>query len=292
MQLRVAPTGDGDAQELSALQAVRLGISTQEGPMMRPLNELSLFSGYGGFSAGLRLAGLEVRTIGYVEIDPYCQQLLRARIRDGFLDWAPIITDIRAADFRPMAGLVDIITAGFPCQPHSTSRTTATPGASDKRNLWPSTLRTVSQVAPRVLLLENVAGILFNGYAGTVVGQLSELGYDCRWGVVSAAAVGAPHLRRRWWCLAHSTGSRWTGRVELGETTWSEYQAMGRDEQPFSYGGNWSMACPIHDRPRWWEVEPALGRVADGPTNRVGQLRALGNGVIPAVVAEFLRRVR
>ena len=80
------------------------------------LTHLSLFSGYDGFGLGLRPAGLPIQTIGYVEIDEYCQKLLQARIRDGFLDWAPIIRDARRADFGRLAGLVDLITAGFPCQ--------------------------------------------------------------------------------------------------------------------------------------------------------------------------------
>ena len=87
--------------------------------------------------------------------------------------------------------MVDIITAGFPCQPHSVAGLRA--GAHDGRNLWPYTLRAISDVGPRFVVLENVPGILANGYGGTVVGQLSEIGYDCRWAIVSAAEVGAPH---------------------------------------------------------------------------------------------------
>ncbi len=101
------------------------------------LHHLSLFSGYEGFGLGLHPACLNVRSIGYVEIDDYCQLILQARIRDGLLDWAPIVRDIRCADFRPMAGLVDIITAGFPCQPHSVAG--ARLGADDERNLWNGT---------------------------------------------------------------------------------------------------------------------------------------------------------
>ena len=164
------------------------------------LNELSLFTGYGGFSLGLRLAGIETRCVGYVEKEPYCQELLRARIRDGLLDWAPIISDIRSADFRPMAGMVDVITAGFPCQPHSQAGLKR--GAGDDRNLWPDTARIIGEVRPRYVLLENVPGIIANRYIGTVLGSLSELRYDAEWGIVSAADAGAPHLRKRWWCLA------------------------------------------------------------------------------------------
>ena len=171
------------------------------------LNELSLFTGYGGFSLGLRLAGIETRCVGYVEKEPYCQELLRARIRDGLLDWAPIISDIRSADFRPMAGMVDVITAGFPCQPHSVAGKQRR--EADERDLWPDTLRCISEVGPKWVMLENVAGILSGDdrrppYAGLVVGQLSEIGYDAEWRVVSAEDAGAPHKRERWWCLAHN----------------------------------------------------------------------------------------
>ena len=56
---------------------------------LKPLNELSLFSGYGGFSLGLRLAGIPSRTVAYVEIEPYCQDIIKARIKDGYLKMYP-----------------------------------------------------------------------------------------------------------------------------------------------------------------------------------------------------------
>jgi len=320
------------------------------------LRELSLFSGYGGFSLGLRLAGLEVTTVGYVENEPYCQEIIKARIRDGYLDWAPIIRDIRTADFRPMAGLVDVITAGFPCQPHSVAGQRR--GADDDRNLWPDTLRAIGEVGPRFVLLENVPGILASGYGGTVVGQLAQAGYDCIWDVVSAADVGAPHLRKRWWCLAVSRCRRWReddqgGRASRrGRVSKSGEELADSNERPDQRGvaqpDKWSLAqsnggedvgrrrrglptptgnpgrttggppgrspevadddnqrppelcgvstyaeSPGRNEPGtggWWAVEPPLGRVVDGAPNRVGQLRALGNGIVPAVVAEFLRR--
>ena len=137
---------------------------------MEILRQLSLFTGYGGFELGLRLAGVDFRTVGYVEIDEYCQQVIQNRIRDGRLDWAPIIRDVRTADFRPLAGLVDLITAGFPCQPHSVAGRRA--GAADRRNLWPDTLRALRETRPRYVLLENAGVHLRNGgqpaYAYTV----------------------------------------------------------------------------------------------------------------------------
>ena len=168
--------------------------------------EMSLFSGYGGFSLGLRLAGLNTRTICYVEWDKYCQQVIQARIGDGHLDDAPIWDDIKSFDGRPWCGTVDILSAGFPCQPHSNAGLRK--GAADDRNLFPDTLRIIGEVGPRLVILENVPGInVGNGgrppYGGTVVGELAEFGYDAEWRVISAADAGAPHLRNRWWLLAY-----------------------------------------------------------------------------------------
>ena len=173
--------------------------------------EMSLFSGYGGFSLGLRLAGLTTRTICYIEWDKYCQRVLQQRFQDNppTLTPAPIWDDIKSFNGRPWRGTVDILTAGFPCQPHSNAGLRK--GADDDRDLWPDTLRVISEVAPRTgILLENVPGILVgNGgrpaYGGTVVGELAEIGYDAEWRVVSAADAGAPHKRARWWLLAYPT---------------------------------------------------------------------------------------
>ena len=172
---------------------------------------LDCFSGYGGFGLGLRLAypDADFKKVCYIEWDKYCQRVIQARIEDGHLDDAPLWGgDIRDFDGKPWRGTVDILSAGFPCQPHSNAGLRK--GADDDRNLWPDTLRIIREVAPRTgILLENVPGILVgNGeraaYGGTVVGQLSEIGYMSEWAVISAADAGAPHLRNRWWLLAHS----------------------------------------------------------------------------------------
>ena len=178
------------------------------------LNVLDCFSGYGGFALGLRLAypDADFKTVCYIEWDKYCQQVIRQRQRDRLLDDAPIWDDIKSFDGRPWRGVVDILTAGFPCQPHSNAglRKVAR-GLSDDRDLWPDTLRVISEVGPKYAILENVPGInVGNGerpaYGGTVVGQLSEIGYMSEWACISAADAGAPHLRNRWWLVAYSSG--------------------------------------------------------------------------------------
>ena len=170
---------------------------------MNELHELSLFSGYGGFSLGLRLAGLQTRTVAYVEWDKYPQEIIKARIKDRYLDDAPIFSDISSFRGEQFRGVVDIITAGFPCQPHSVAGLQR--GADDDRNKWPDTLRVIREVGPRWVILENVPGLLSASvdggrpaYGGTVVGELASIGYSVHWQTLGADDVGAPHRRKRW----------------------------------------------------------------------------------------------
>ena len=174
------------------------------------IRHLSLFSGYDGMSLGLKLAGWPIQTAAYVENDPWCQKVLRARMGDGSLNVGEIYGDITEFDPTPWQGHIDLISAGFPCQPHSFagSRRIAK-GEFDPRNLWPETREIIRVVGPEWVVLENVPGILSGndgrqGYGISVLGELSELGFDARWGIHSAADAGAPHLRKRWWVLAHT----------------------------------------------------------------------------------------
>jgi DNA (cytosine-5)-methyltransferase 1 len=224
------------------------------------LTELSLFSGYGGFTLGLRLAEVSVQTVCYVENEPYCQALLQSRIRDEVVDDAPMWDDARTFDGEPWRGAVDIITAGFPCQPHSVAGRHR--GAADDRNLWPDTLRIIREVGPRFVLLENVPGILARGYGGTVVGQLSEIGYDAEWHCVPAAAVGAPHLRWRWWCLAYAV----SGAVHE-QRGWGTGTGRTGAPEPSRDGkaGYVAGATPEHDDgPESHEGTARRGRSTDG----------------------------
>lgn len=172
------------------------------------MRELSLFSGAGGGLLASLLLGWT--TVGYVEFNDYCQRVLAQRIRDGHLHNAPIFGDIRAFLSEGYAeryrGVVDVVSAGFPCQSFSTAGQRR--GADDPRNMWPQTADVLRVVRPRCALLENVPGLLAgsHGYFGEVLGELAELGYDARWCVLGAADVGAPHLRKRLWIVGTAQG--------------------------------------------------------------------------------------
>ena len=167
------------------------------------MHYLSLFAGAGGGDIAHQHI-LGHTCIGYVEWDDYAQRVLAARMRDGLLDTAPIWGDVRAfaRDAHHFRGVADLVAAGFPCQPFSVAGKSK--AADDERNMWPATLDVLRAVRPPVVHLENVPGLLAgsHGYFGTILGQLAELGYDARWEVLSAADVGAAHLRKRLWVVA------------------------------------------------------------------------------------------
>ena len=184
------------------------------------MNVLSLCSGIGGLDRGLGLAVQEARTICYVELDPFCQEILLRRADDGWLDRAPVWPDLRTFDGRPWRGVVDCVSSGFPCQPFSTAGKRK--GDADARNLWPDVRRIIAESEPAVVVLENVPGALPYFYH-VVLPELSGLGYAASAGLFTAAEVGAPHRRQRLFVLAVADSRYRTGGPKQG----GERQAMG-----------------------------------------------------------------
>jgi len=164
------------------------------------LNELSLFTGIGGGLLGTHLLGF--RPVCAVEKEPYCREVLLQRQRDGMLPMFPIWDNAETFDGKPWRGAVDLVSAGFPCQPFSVAGKRK--GADDERNLWPETIRIIREVQPQFAFLENVPGLIRSGYFGQILEDLMGAGYDAEWCVLGADDVGAPHRRKRLWILAHA----------------------------------------------------------------------------------------
>lgn len=181
----------------------------------RGMKAVSLFSGIGMFDLGVSLAGFDI--IAQVEIDEFCRRVLKRHAQEYWPN-ATQFVDVREFGRGSIDGQVDLIYGGFPCQPHSFAGSRK--GAGDNRNLWPEFRRIIGEIRPRAVMLENVTGItqaytvageLRPAYALTIVNDLAALGYDARWGIISAADAGAPHQRDRWWCVAYAND---TGRKE------------------------------------------------------------------------------
>jgi DNA (cytosine-5)-methyltransferase 1 len=87
--------------------------------------------------------------------------------------------------------------------------------------------RIIGEVQPRYAFVEN-SPVLTSRGLGTVLGDLAALGFDARWGVISAADVGAPHLRERIWIVANAKGERYRSRGEARDIPCSDGRQNGQ----------------------------------------------------------------
>lgn len=237
---------------------------------MSELRVLDLFSGIGGFSLGLKRAG-GFRTVAYCEIEPYCQEVLRARMRDGSLDTAPICTDIRKLDGKPWAGRVDLICGGFPCQDISTAGHGE--GISgEKSGLWTEYARLLREVRPRFALIENSPELANRGL-DQVLSDLAEMGMDAVVGCIRASSLGAKHRRERMYVVAYANGDGLQG----GDHNRSAAR----------------LTAPSLDQLADWPPvsEPFGIRNGDGVSSRVDRTHAIGNAVVPQVIEWIGRRI-
>ena len=220
------------------------------------MNELALFAGAGGGILGGKLLGW--RTVCAVEWEPYPASVLVQRQNDGLLPPFPIWDDIRTFDGQPWQGIVDVVSGGFPCQAFSS----ASRGRIVSEDLWPEMRRVVADVAPLCVFAENVSQIAIEAAAD----DLEAMGYKVRCLVLSAADMGADHIRNRYWLLAYADCNGQFLRTINAEAS----------------------KLPIMEN-SIWSSQPECIRVPDGMAARMDRLKAIGNGQVPAVAATAWR---
>lgn len=191
--------------------------------------ELGLFAGAAGLSLGLELLFGTIRTVAYVERESSAAATLVARMEDEALPKAPVWDDITTFDGKRFAGLVDILSAGFPCQPWSFAGKGK--GKEDERWLWDDITQCIRDVRPGVVFLENVPGFVSGGGLDTVLGDLVEAGYSVEWDVFSAREVGASHNRERLFILAYAEDDNWWCQLTkiIKECGWAGLAGSGED---------------------------------------------------------------
>jgi DNA (cytosine-5)-methyltransferase 1 len=250
---------------------------------------LDIFSGIGGLSLALRDY---VKPLAYCEIDRYCRHVLLSRFEDGSLSAAPIWDDVKSFPTEGFEGLVDIIYGGFPCQDISQAGTRIGLNGS-RSSLFYEVVRICGLLRPDFIFLENVPAITIRGLE-RVCGSITELGYSCRWTLLSARSVGANHRRLRWFLLGYNNRIReqyLADAADIGSQvlrTEEQYDSNFRGE----VGNTYSQRLPIRQAYNssairsaimsdWWNSEPILDRMAYGIPSRVDRVKSLGNSVVP-----------
>jgi len=184
------------------------------------MNGLALCAGGGGLELGLSLAlGDAYRTVCFVEREVYAASILVSRMAEGRLHQAPVWDDLTTFDGRRWRGCVDLLSAGFPCQPFSAAGKRQ--ADTDDRHLWPHVRRVINGARPGLVFLENVGALVStrqrDGRPAYMVvrNELERLGYRVTETLVRASDVGAPHQRARIFILGVSGDrdgwSGWTG---------------------------------------------------------------------------------
>ncbi len=279
---------------------------------------LDLFSGIGGFSLGLeRTGGFE--TIGFCEIEPFCQKVLRKHWPD-----VPIYEDIRELNEKVVADTnssrcgepkvfseqprrtetigssqagvsdnrkeygarnapspihADVITGGYPCQPFSTAGKRG--GDKDDRHLWPEMYRLIRTIRPRWVIAENVAGHISMGL-DTVLSDLEAENYAWWTFVIPACAVDAKHRRDRVWILATNT------EYLRGTKQEREHQRAEKPDRSskdgLGAGTDVSDTTGIRDK-KFGQSFSGENTTAQVRPRRVNELCSVGNGGTPSNVA-------
>lgn len=241
---------------------------------MRERTHLSLFSGIGGLDLAAEWAGF--KTVGQCEWAEYPTKVLEKHWPD-VPRWRDIKT-LTGADFyeKTRVKTVDIISGGFPCQPHSVIGKRL--AENDERHLWPEFIRIVREIRPRYVVGENVNGILSTIHE-SVCSDLEAENYEVWTCSVPACATGAHHERYRVCIIGVSKSeSRFQTDTET-DTTGAQQQTRKRTVCEFGDylpGTYWAVhnppICGMDDGiPAWMGGYPEYKQ----------RMQCYGNAVVP-----------
>lgn len=277
---------------------------------MDKLHGLDLFSGYGGITLALRDW---VTPVAYCEIEAYAQAILLSRMLEGALPEAPIWDDVRTLRGDDLPA-IDIVYGGFPCQDITCANSYGEGLDGERSGLFYQVTRLAEEVSAEWIFLENVPGIRTRGL-DRVISELSDLRYDCRWTSISAAEVGAVHLRKRWFLLAKRSEAGETakenGQIAAdradGLADYRKTKAIPNTDNGVSKRGiakgdgadtkkgprgadDLARLCPHAGGRR--VSKPSVARTNNGSENRVDRARSIGNGVVPQQASKaFLKLI-
>ena len=185
---------------------------------------MSVFSGIGGFELGFPASW---QCVGFSEVDKYAISIYQSHFcrHTNYGD----ITTINPAALPDF----DLLCGGFPCQSFSIAGKRG--GFADTRGtLFFEIARIASDKRPRLLLLENVKGLLSHDFGltfETIIETLDELGYDLQWQVLNSKNFGVPQNRERVFIVGNLRGTPRPEVFPIGtsNTIVPEQNAQGND---------------------------------------------------------------
>jgi DNA (cytosine-5)-methyltransferase 1 len=203
-------------------------------------------------------------------------------------------------------GIVDVVSGGFPCQDISAAGKGE--GIDGERSgMWGEMARIIHEVRPKFVFVENSPMLTSRGL-GRVLGDLASMGFDARWGVLGAADVGANHQRDRIWIVGTNlantkellgNGGNDNARISMERKAQPKFgndcgqgsisNANGSQRQGVQQSKRKEQEYTFACNSRWWEVEPDVGRMADGVAAGMDRLKAIGNGQVPLCAATAWR---
>lgn len=251
--------------------------------MKNSLTHASLFSGIGGFDIAAEWSGYDNKF--HCEINPFGQLIL-----NYYWPNSKLYKDVSTANFKPYRNKIKVLSGGFPCQDNSNANQSSTrkQGLRGARTgLFFQMCRAIEEIGPQYIIAENVADILtVNGGEdfGTILTELSTMGYNAEWRICRSSDVGAPHDRERLYIVAYPNNIR----LQEGQTFFSNvheasspitWMPTGTPVQTYR-GGAWAFEPPFPC------VDDGLSLAMAGFTAsqwRKEQIKAYGNAVTPQI---------
>ena len=243
----------------------------------------------GGLDLAAEWAGME--TVGQCEFADYPFKILQKHWPD-VPKWRDV-RDVTVSSIRDkgITG-VDIISGGFPCQPHSLAGKRL--ASCDERDLWGEFVRIIGEVNPRWVVGENVPGLLSSEsgrFFGRVLRDLAKLGYYAGWCMYGADKNGAIHKRERVFIIAHTNS---VTAFNLGER--GIEGARKEEEEEWRCG--WDVIELENGRvaPEKWRYkgcapQPLLLRGGNGFSDWLDRFKCTGNAVMPQQAYPIFRAI-
>lgn len=279
---------------------------------------LDLFAGAGGFTLAGEMSGGYI-TKAFCEIDKYAQKVLRKNWPD-----VPIFDDVTKLKADDIDGTVEVITGGFPCQDLSSAGRGAGIGEGTRSGLFREMLRIACEIREKqgrlpYIIFENVPRLLSGPteapgeWFGEFLWSLAEVGYDAEWFCITAASVGAPHVRERVCVVAYAKEvqcddrkihvRKCMERKQMGDEfrdTYSTASSSNPNQAPIERGSIsrrvYEKHAHIDGTTSWWQEwgggEPEICRMDDGVPNRSHRNGVMGNAIVPQVFAIVMEAVR